>query len=257
MSKKLKIHSISDLHREFSDYTHPAPNGTDVVILAGDIDQGCHGIHWAKKQFPDCKIIYLMGNHEYYGCNLVDLRAEAKSLSDNHLTVLDQDEVIIGQVRFLGATGWTDYESTGNSPMAELECQGAIKDFQFIAADGTGRSVLPFDFAERSRAAKQWFIDKLAEPFEGKTVVISHYAPSVLSLGKEFGITHLDANYANRWENMMAYPLPNGKDIALWVHGHTHKSLDYELYGTRIVCNPRGYDDGQNKSFNPHLLIEI
>ena len=29
--------------------------------------------------------------------------------------------------------------------------------------------------------------------------------------------------------------------IKLWTHGHTHEDFDYQIAGCRILCNPRGY----------------
>ena len=46
-----------------------------------------------------------------------------------------------------------------------------------------------------------------------------------------------------------------------WVHGHTHSTFDYEIEGTKVVCNPRGYSKlfnlSQNENFNKELTIEI
>ncbi len=40
--------------------------------------------------------------------------------------------------------------------------------------------------------------------------------------------------------------------------GHTHDSFDYNINGTRVICNPRGYSTfDANPVFNPNLVIEI
>ena len=48
----------------------------------------------------------------------------------------------------------------------------------------------------------------------------------------------------------------NGK---IHLTGNCHNSVDYQLYGTRVVCNPRGYCKykPENPSFNPELVIEV
>jgi hypothetical protein len=28
---------------------------------------------------------------------------------------------------------------------------------------------------------------------------------------------------------------------AVWIHGHTHYHVDYHIFGTRVLSNPRGY----------------
>jgi predicted phosphodiesterase len=44
----------------------------------------------------------------------------------------------------------------------------------------------------------------------------------------------------------------------LWIHGHTHDPFDYEINGTRVICNPRGYP-GENASWTSRaaLVVEI
>ena len=45
---------------------------------------------------------------------------------------------------------------------------------------------------------------------------------------------------------------------ALWVHGHTHDSADYEFMGTRIVCNPYGYcGTALNSGFAPQKVAVV
>ncbi|WP_425334298.1 metallophosphoesterase [Polynucleobacter sphagniphilus] len=62
----MKLHVLSDLHLEFADFT-PASNTADVVVLAGDIGLRAEGVTWARKSFPQQAIIYVAGNHEFYG----------------------------------------------------------------------------------------------------------------------------------------------------------------------------------------------
>jgi hypothetical protein len=65
------------------------------------------------------------------------------------------------------------------------------------------------------------------------TVVVTHHAPSVLSLARTETVNHLDAAYANRWEVLMEEP------DTVWLHGHTHLAVDYTFKGTRVIANPR------------------
>ncbi len=49
-----------------------------------------------------------------------------------------------------------------------------------------------------------------------------------------------------------------GEDkAALWVHGHTHRSVHYELNGTRVISNQRGYPEQRHTGFKPGLVIEV
>ena len=93
----------------------------------------------------------------------------------------------------------------------------------------------------------------LNEPFAGKTVVITHHAPSEKSVHPRYANNLLTPAFASDLEDLM-----EGDRVALWIHGHTHDVFDYEVYGTRVVCNPRGYlpYEAKNK-FNPEWVIEL
>lgn len=64
----MRIHLLSDLHNEFSAFT-PEQLDCDVVILAGDIDLKARGVEWAKQSFSG-PVLYVPGNHEFYGGHL-------------------------------------------------------------------------------------------------------------------------------------------------------------------------------------------
>ena len=102
----MKLLVLSDLHVEYASF-EPDTNATkaaDVVVLAGDIHKGADGIEWARETFPDKAIIYVAGNHEFYGqhwdAHLEHLRRKA-TIHDIHF--LENDAVTIEGVRFLGA----------------------------------------------------------------------------------------------------------------------------------------------------------
>jgi Icc-related predicted phosphoesterase len=49
-----------------------------------------------------------------------------------------------------------------------------------------------------------------------------------------------------------------GPDINLWVHGHIHDSMDYNVKGTRVICNPRGYAPKElNPDFQDSFIVEL
>ncbi|WP_137823032.1 metallophosphoesterase family protein [Pseudomonas sp. D(2018)] len=245
----MRIHLLSDLHNEISPFV-PEVVDADVVILAGDIDVKARGLAWAKQVFSG-PVLYVPGNHEFYGGHLSRTLQKMRSAQDERVRVLDRDEVIISGVRFLGATMWTDFAATGNPPMASLSAQNAMNDFRQIRTENY-RRIRPADLIELSVKTRDWLRARLATPFNGQTVVITHHAPTLRSLqGNQQAGTHLDAAYANRWEDLM------GNDqVALWVHGHSHVAVDYDVAGTRVVCNPRGYP-GEKTGFNASLVLTL
>ncbi|MGZ6330689.1 MAG: metallophosphoesterase [Parachlamydiaceae bacterium] len=246
----MKIHVLSDLHTEFEKFT-PSLGKADVVVLAGDIGVKARGVEWARAAFS-CPVIYVPGNHEFYGGHLERTLEKMRAAACERVRVLDNDELILGGVRFLGATCWTDYTSTGNSFLAKYEAQRELTDFKKIRAAGF-RKVRTDDFVMRNHFSFRWLRDRLDERFDGATVVVTHHAPSMQSFGNdrvEGCESHLDASYANVWESLM------GDSVALWIHGHLHRAVDYTINGTRIMCNPRGYP-GEETGFNPDLLITV
>lgn len=245
----MRIHVLSDLHNEFSPFM-PVVADADVVVLAGDIDVKGRGVPWARDAFA-CPVLYVPGNHEYYGGHLARTLAKMREAADERVRVMECDEVVIGGARFLGATGWTDYSATGSPALAEWDARQTMVDFRKIRTGDTFRKTRPADYAERARRTKQWLREQLAQPFAGPTVIITHHAPSVVSLKKSpFSGSHLDASYANRWEDLM------GGTVDLWIHGHSHQAVDYEIANTRVLSNPRGYPD-EHTGFDAALVAEV
>lgn len=89
----MKLYVLSDLHLEFSTF-EPSQADADIVVLAGDIGKGTSGIEWARNAFPDIEIVYVPGNHEFYGTQrlemLAAMRTEAKE-SGVHLLDENRD----------------------------------------------------------------------------------------------------------------------------------------------------------------------
>ncbi len=247
----MRIHLLSDLHNEHDTYRPPAVDA-DIVILAGDIDVKARGVEWAKKAFQ-CPVLYVLGNHEYYGGHIPRTLEKMRSgCLGSHAQVLERDAVVIGGTRFLGATMWTDFSATGNKPLASITAQNMMNDYRQIRAGEHYRRIKPSDLAGEAFKTRVWLQNKLAEPFPGPTVVITHHAPLTRSLaGSPHAGGHLDAAYANEWLDLM-----DGDRVALWVHGHSHTPVDYHEAGTRIVCNPRGYP-GECTGFDPQLIINL
>lgn len=246
---------FSDLHLEFFDWTPPLA-AADAILLAGDISVGTHGIEWARRQFPDTPVVYVPGNHEFYGAHLPDaveeLKAAARALG---IYLLDGDECVFGGTRFLGATLWTDYALYGSTP-ADLERAMAdaaeeMNDFQMIRWSG-GRKFEPALVRELHLTRAAWLAQRLAEPFDGPTVVVTHHLPHRRSIHPKFAATRSNPCFASDLDHLVRSP------VALWVHGHTHESIDYVSNGTRVVCNPRGYLPGEpNAAFDPTGLVEL
>ncbi len=248
----MRIHLLSDLHNEFGKPFVPQVLDADVTVLAGDIDVKGRALAWAKDTFTG-RVLYVPGNHEYYGSNVQRLLAKMREQGDDRVQVLDRDAVVIDGVRFLGATCWTDLKATGNPVLAAWDAQQRMTDYRKIRHTESFRRWKPEFAMQEAVKSLAWLKEQLAQPFEGKTVVISHHAPSTKSIEGHPSVgSHLDASYVNRWEEALF-----GDGLDLWVHGHTHHAVDYTIMGTRVVSNPKGYPGEAVEGFNPDLILEI
>ena len=250
----MRLNVLSDLHLSLGALPLPENEG-DVVILAGDIARPKEAIAWASRSSKP--VLYVPGNHEFYGSSIEGTVAELKQLATGtNVRVLDREETVIGAVRFLGATLWTDFMLFGDGEAraaAMREAQRFMRDFSRVRI-GQAPFTPEASAALFARDAA-WLESKLAEPHAGPTVVITHHAPSRRSIHPRFAQSPLNACFVSDAEEIVAR-----SDAQLWVHGHTHDSFDYEVRGTRVLCNPRGYaKDGvnENPSFDPDLLVEI
>lgn len=241
----MKILVYSDLHMEFTDF-QPAIDA-DLVVLAGDISVRGRGVAWANESFR-CPVIYVCGNHEYYKGHIPNTFHKMRAAAAEHVHVVDNQSLIIGDTRFLVATGWTDFTSTGDYKAAMRECAEWMSDFKRIRIGEGYRRLRPADVIALNIASRQFLDVELAKDFAGKTVVITHHCPmqTVAGAGHE---GHLAAAYYNHWDDLVA-------KADVWIFGHTHHAVDTILSGCRMVSNPRGYP-GERTGFASDFVIEI
>ena len=270
MNQRTSLHVLSDLHLELMapDEFVPPSTTADIVVLAGDIHTGTRGLAWAREQFPHQEVVYVAGNHEYYGevwsSLLPRLRRQAKALG---IHFLENNVVELCGARILGATLWTDFDFFGPDlrTLAMSEAKRCMNDFHVItvrrlrAADaihGMERNVplTPEDTLRWHGKTRQWLTAALAEPFAGPTVVVTHHMPHEKSVHPRYARNIVTAAFGSDLSALMG-------SAALWIHGHTHDSMDYEVDGTRVLCNPRGYlhpgGGCENRAFRPDLVVEV
>ncbi|NYT62425.1 metallophosphoesterase [Alcaligenaceae bacterium] len=255
--KTVRLNILSDLH--LSSQGLPIPqNNADIVILAGDIARPKAALEWARGF--DKPVLYIAGNHEFYGASLgATTQALREQAIGTCVHILDNNQLVLHGVRFLGSTLWSDFNLYGPGLVREQAITDAlafIRDFSRITTnDLPPRTFAPSDMEALFNANRLWLQDQLAQPFDGPTVVITHHAPSPKSIHPRFEGSLINNCFVSNSEFLL------GADRAvLWIHGHTHDSFDYLVNGTRVVCNPRGYaKDGinENAAFNPNLIIEV
>jgi Icc-related predicted phosphoesterase len=277
----VKLLILSDLHLEFGVFNVPKID-YDVVILAGDIFvPGSKAMRWARRAdtFGDTvSIVFVPGNHEFYSGVLQTTQKEmALSAAACKVHLLAPGEAVIEGVRFLGCTLWTDFElpiQAKAGPTVDIEramkiAKLQLNDYSSIRWDETSepadqsmvhvkprkRRLTPEDTRALHQRDRAWLAQKLAEPFDGPTVVVTHHAPHRGSLAPHYQANWLSGAFVSELPGSF-FDVPS-----LWVHGHIHESFDYQVGNCRVVCNPRGYmrhgRDQENKQFNPEFMVEL
>lgn len=275
----MKLWIWSDVHSELQDVPYPtreqAPD-CDVIIIAGDLtiapDLPCMVEFLIRRH--EKPIIYVAGNHEFYQDKWL-LSDRYRSMESDRRIIkaietlsvnwpsrfycLDEDELIIGSTRFLGATLWVDFQmnlaAQSDLPRHMHEAREVLNDFRAIHM-GDRKRFKPDDMLNLHNSNADYIRRKLSEPFDGSTVVITHHMPHPECTPAAYA--GMKANYLFASSDD-AFGRLLHSDIApeLWICGHTHHAFDISIGRTRVVCNPFGYkwEQGRN-GFQWKLVIE-
>jgi len=270
----MKIQLLSDLHLEAHPHFVPSPaQGADLLVLAGDIgsyqkgsqlDDGDFGLaRFSPLRGWPTPVLFLPGNHEY---DLLDFDAAHARLRDTcerlGMVWLEREAVQLCGVRFIGTTLWTDFDALGpaaDDPRASLAdlLKGREKAFRaanyYLRKTGSTRLGVPMlaqQVREQALVCQEWLRKALVERAEAKTVVVTHFAPSLRSADPRYGMVPGTAGFCNALDEL----LPSAD---FWLHGHLHAPSDYLHGGCRVVANPLGYArKGEQTGFIADLLID-
>lgn len=254
----MKAWIISDLHvidlEPFRSDRLLIPKA-DICICAGDVSNSVElSIEYLARHIaPHMPIVAVLGNHDYYGSTIESgLETAKRHALSSRISILENETAFVGDIRIIGATLWTDFEIEHGVAGDEIP----LPDRRAVATDYCTRYITDFHAILRSECLSDWmpglvtaeeliarhtisreFIRaELAEPFPGKTIVLSHHAPSPRSLHPRFKGRPSNAAFASDLSKLIHQGSPH-----VWIHGHVHHFLDYQEGQTRVVCNPRGY----------------
>ena len=278
----MKVNLISDCHLNFEDLILP---GGDVLIAAGDIMEAGH-LRIADNAKKDVfladryrrfineeftkyeKVIYVLGNHEHYSNSYQDTPDRLKKEMPDNVTILEAESMQIEDVHFFGGTFWTDMNK--RDPLTMQVVEQGMYDFSSIKHGDSVKIQLPYgDSYYTNKFTPAYVAGVFKETVDSlklfldchendKVVVISHHAPSPLSIaphyndGRDF---YMNFGYhSNLTEFIMDHP-----QIKVWVHGHMHDPVDYTIGETHVMSNPRGYagHEFQATVFDPAFYFEV
>jgi hypothetical protein len=255
----MRIAYLSDLHLEFDAAERnedaeltPAitaalapAQGADLVVLAGDIDQGIGGIGVGEaiSQHINAPVVYVTGNHEAYGSDLAALLPRLKASAwetDGRVLFLDANTArfwFSGRpLAVLGCTLWTDYAIFGNAETAMQNAEQRMNDHKSIGWDGglfLPEHELHLHFKQRALLAAQ--IKKLsAERPRPEILIVTHHAPCRDAIGPR--VLDMAPSYASDISGEISQWAP-----LTWVHGHTHHRHMVKIGQATVVSAPRGY----------------
>lgn len=240
------IRLLSDLHMEFwKGESFPWVNTpNDILILAGDIHVGPAKLQAALEHFAKVSnhVIYVPGNHEYYGYN-INSYDKLKLPSNVHF--LNPGHVTIGDYTFVGATLWTDFH---NDPHAVMSAAAGITDFKRIKY--MERKFSPSDC--RNIFLHHYAYLKTAQMLPGKKIYITHFLPSLKCVSPYWQVNGgaLNKYFAANLDDFIS----SLEDTPYWLFGHTHDSVDITINNTRFISNPFGY---HNYESNPNFMQEL
>lgn len=250
---------VSDLHIErFTNFTVSElklrlceeSKDIDCLVLAGDIVDGLminerpivvyEFFEALSLTYPN--IIYVLGNHEYYGLDLIDGQYEYTSFLkklDNIKVISKAENIECCGVKILAATLWCNFN---NSPLAEIMAQNKLNDFKLIL--NKGENLVANQYIKMYNDTID-FIEKSEEV----DLMIFHYAPSLQSGNPNYQSSELD--YA--WLNNVPYHLLEKSSVV--VHGHTHHKVNYMIGDVLVLAtNQSDWIDFQIGGKNVQVL---
>jgi len=271
----MRINVVSDLHLEFSDLTLP---GGEVLILSGDIceaknvkaEYDVNNImnegdpstgNWKRSDrytrffHEECskyeRVFYVVGNHEHYGYKLHKTVPHLKSVLPDNIVLLEKEQFEYRDVLFIGATLWTDMNN--HDQLTLYHMTHMMNDYKQITMHDEAKNVYhrltPQKTVNEHVKTKQLFQFYLEENRRRETplpvVVLTHHSPSRLSTHPWYANdTIMNGAYSSSLDEFIL----DNPEIRFWTHGHTHHTFDYMIGDTRVLCNPRGYKNYEERA---------
>jgi hypothetical protein len=263
ISKDIKFFLGSDTHLdELNDpikscIIDPDPDA-DFIILPGDIGEKFSHIEWLKHYSENHPVIYVPGNHCIYRDRMY--RKEEKlreKLLGHDVTILNKGVVEYGNFVIIGATMWSDFSLYPDRIQeAKRDYDATMQDKRLIKTLSCRKFIANLAQTE-SHKHQFWIKEQLEKYKDKKCIVVTHNAPSILSISEDLR-GHIDAAcYANNLDDFIR----QHPQIVVWCHGHNHESVDYFIGSTRVICNPfKGmyYEPTwHNPKWNNNLHIKV
>ncbi|MFH5774397.1 metallophosphoesterase [Paracoccus sp. NGMCC 1.201697] len=212
----------------------------DALIVAGDLSDAPQfrwplALQHLGNYVPPARIHVVPGNHDYYRHTIEDDDRLAEICADAGAHLAQKAEIITGDTRYLCCTLWTDFMLSGNQGDAMKRAQGGMNDYLYVRnSNEDGRWLLPTDTARVHTDHRAWLASRLADPFQGRTMVVTHHCPHPEMIGAT--PEELAPAYGSNLLPLIKQHRPDA-----WLFGHTHHRVDSKVGQTVIRNVSLGY----------------
>lgn len=271
----MRIWIMSDIHVELTrGWDLPGPGERpdyDVLVVAGDLMPRMErGVAWLRERVTDRPVIFIAGNHEAYGADIDRTVEKARSAAEgSNIHVLENETVEIAGVTFACATLWTDFGLYGDPQRAMLAAGEMMNDYRKIRIKRYAERFRPQHALARHATSRAFLEATMRRPRSGPLVVVTHHAPVAhLAPSEPTWRGLVEAAYRSDLSALMAAPADNDLEARqpadLWIHGHTHESVDIVVGATHVVSNAKGYGPWpprertwDNPHFDPNFVVSL
>jgi len=263
-----KLQIVSDLRLHY--YKNPIKNCFEIIkpsapylaILGDVIEMYNIKLHYAFlqkvcKEFQ--KVIYILGNHEYYQSKkhldmdfiLQKFKTWAKDTIPN-LIILENESIELDGIKILGTTLWTHIPSSEYVQVSKNMC-----DYQCIyvkdSYDDTINLITPEQVSLLHKKAVLWLNDEIKKEPEKPIVVLTHHAPLMSGTSD---IKHVDEEIKHAYATDLTGLFK--ENVKVWGFGHTHYKCNFKYKNTQVVSNPMGYIQHEDTTkYENNFIIEI
>jgi predicted phosphodiesterase len=252
----MRVQLLSDLHLETEAYEPQVAADAELLILAGDIDSTWQG--YERFRGWPVPVVVVAGNHEFDGRDLDAAWPRFREyLKEIGLDLLERDErTLTGRdgrrIRLLGTVRWSDFDLLGAD--RREPAMRAAEYFQSVMRARRGDLCYgPEALREDGIACRDWLAAALRRSPDhvAATLVVTHFAPSRLSVDPRYGEQPASASFCNDDDDLLAW-------ADVWLHGHVHCQHDYRIGRTHVRCNARGHARrGEAANHDPLLVIDV
>lgn len=253
----MKIQYASDLHLEFHENSrwlreNPLIPVGNILVLAGDIgyfDDEVYSKHpfwdWCADNFEQTLVV--PGNHELYKNFDINNLSDGWTLPiKSNVGAVYNKVVKFGNVDIILSTLWAKIH-----PAEAYFVEHGVTDFRRIR---NGEYRLSWDRFNNEHEQCVDFIKRCIENSTArKRVIVSHHVPSFDLMADEFKGSRINGAFTSDL-NMFIETSP----IDYWIYGHSHRNIEAEIGGTKMVTNQLGYVfANEHGSFQPDKIIML